>query len=107
MLLDFTKDFDKVQHSRLIHKLIYYGVNTEIININNINQRVVLEGEKSTPAEIVSGVPQWSVPGILSYSRRIHINDMPETLHHSETRLYADDTILFRVINSQTDRALL
>ena len=67
MLLDFTKDFDEVQHSRLIHKLIYYGVNTDIININNMNQRVVLEGEKSTPAEIVSGVPQWSVLGPLLF----------------------------------------
>ncbi len=43
MLLDFTKAFDKLQHSRLIHKLIYYGVNTDIININNMNQRVGIE----------------------------------------------------------------
>ncbi len=65
LLLDFTKAFDKVQHNRLTYKLIYYGVNTDIININNMNQKVVLEGEKSTPAEIVSGMPQWSVLGPL------------------------------------------
>ena len=32
---------------------------------------------------------------------------MPETINHSETRLYADDTILFRKINNTKDSDLL
>jgi hypothetical protein len=34
-------------------------------------------------------------------------NDMPETINHSETRLFADDTILFRKINNTKDSDLL
>jgi hypothetical protein len=36
-----------------------------------------------------------------------YINDMPETIIHSETRLFADDTILFRAINGTIDSQLL
>ena len=32
ILLDFAKAFDKLLHSRLLHKLIYHGVNTNIIS---------------------------------------------------------------------------
>jgi hypothetical protein len=34
-------------------------------------------------------------------------NDMPETIIHSEIRLFADDTILFRAINGTIDSQLL
>jgi hypothetical protein len=35
-----------------------------------------------------------------------YINDMPETIMHSETQLIADDTILFRAINGTIDSQL-
>jgi hypothetical protein len=35
-----------------------------------------------------------------------YINDMPETIIHSEIRLFADDTILFRAINGTINSQL-
>ena len=97
-------------HKRLLHKLEYYGINKETIKwiksfLQNRNQNVVLDGVKSTPAQVLSGVPQGSVLGPLLFL--VYINDMPETFSHSETRLFADDTILFRQINSTKDSELL
>ena len=110
ILLDFAKAFDKVPHARLLHKLSYYGVNHNTVTwiksfLKNRNQNVVLEGAKSTSAQVLSGVPQGSVLGPLLFLA--YINDMPETITHSEIRLFADDTILFRAINGTIDSQLL
>ena len=110
ILLDFSKAFDKVPHARLLHKLLYYGVNHNTVTwiksfLENRNQNVVLEGAKSTSAQVLSGVPQGLVLGPLLFLA--YINDMPETIIHSETRLFADDTILFRAINGTIDSQLL
>jgi hypothetical protein len=53
---------------------------------------------------VLSGVPQGSVLGPLLFLA--YINDMPETITHSEIRLFADDTILFRAINGTIDSQL-
>jgi hypothetical protein len=37
----------------------------------------------------------------------IYINDMPEMAKSSETKLFADDSLLFRTINNQADSILL
>jgi hypothetical protein len=63
ILLDFVKAFDKVPHARLLHKLSYYGVNHNTVTwiksfLENRNQNVMLEGAKSTSAQVLSGVPQ-------------------------------------------------
>jgi hypothetical protein len=36
-----------------------------------------------------------------------YINDMPEMVKSSETKLFADDSLLFRTINNQADSVLL
>ena len=65
-LLDFEKAFDKVQHSRLLYKLGYYGIQGPVCRwiqsfLRNRTQRVVLEGTKSTKDDVLSGVPQGTV----------------------------------------------
>ena len=106
VVMDFAKAFDRVNHSLLTHKLAYYGVrgttNSWISDfLSNRSQRVVVEGEKSTPVSVRSGVPQGSVLGpclFLSY-----INDLPERVT-STSRLFADDTLLHRLMREAEDR---
>ena len=102
-------DFDNVDHSLLTHKLHHYGirgeVNTWIKNwLKDRKQSVVVDGEKSEPVSVDSGVPQASVldPGLFLY----YINDLPARLR-SRVRLFADDTIAYLVIILQKDTELL
>ena len=52
-ILDFKKAFDKVAHSRLTHKLNYYGIRGELLQwiqsfLTNRTQRVVVDGTVHT-----------------------------------------------------------
>jgi len=102
-----SNSFDKVPYLRLLHKLHLYGVRGSTLHycdesfLSNIKQRVQL-GVKSKKA---SGVPQWSVLGPLLFLA--YINNPPECVTNSETRLFADDSLLFHFINSQHDADLL
>ena len=97
-------------HQRLLHKLEYYGVNAKRKNwiqsfLHNRQQRVILEGAASEQAPVLSGVPQGTILGPLLFLT--YINDMPEMAKSSETKLFADDSLLFRTINNQADSVLL
>ena len=68
LVMDFSKAFDKVSHSLLIHKLNHYGIrgktNTWIQNfLSDRTQAVVVDGETSNFISVESGVPQGSVLG--------------------------------------------
>ena len=109
LVMDFSKAFDKVCHSLLVHKLHHYGIqgnfNRWINNwLANRKHSVVVEGENSEFASVDSGVPQGSVlgPSLFLY----YIDDLPAKLH-STVRLFADDTISYLVIESPEDATLL
>ena len=59
-------------------------------------QTVVVNGESSQPASVISGVPQGSVLGPLLFL--IDITKISLT-DGSKLALYADDVLLFRLIN--------
>ena len=65
VLLDFSKAFDKVNHSKLLWKRHQYGIRGTalawITLLGNRSQTVVLEGEESGSVPVTSGVPQDSV----------------------------------------------
>ena len=66
---------------------------------------MVVEGEFSTPCEVLSGVPHGSVVGPMLFL--ICINDISLNIH-SELWLFADDMLIYRpIINSVTDQVLL
>ena len=56
------------------------------------------------PVDILSGVPQGTVFGPLLFL--VYINDITDYVS-SSCRLFADDCILYRQINSPTDAAIL
>ena len=105
LIMDISKAFGKVSHSLLTHKLDHYGIkgktNMWIQNfLAERKQVVVVEGEKSDSINVESGVPQGSVlvPSLFLF----YINDMPEGIR-SRVRLFADYTIVYLKITSDTD----
>ena len=83
ILLDFSKAFDKVNHSKLILKLQKYGIRGNVLGwvrafLDGRSQRVVVEDEESGSVPVTAGVPQGS------FLRRtlflIFINDLPEEI---------------------------
>jgi hypothetical protein len=63
LVMDFSKAFAKVSRSLLLHKLHYYGIQSELNSwiqnvLSNRKQAVVLEDEKSDYVAVESGVPQ-------------------------------------------------
>ena len=109
ILLDFSKAFDKVPHRRLLLKLEYYGIRGNTLLwiknfLSNRTQQVVVEGEMSSIGQVTSGVPQGSVLGPTLFLA--YINDISNNIS-SKVRLFADDTILYRQINSPSDCRIL
>ena len=109
IVMDFSKAFDKVSHSLLIHKLKHLGITGNINRwiasfLTDRQQAVVVEGATSSFVQVESGVPQGSVLGLSLFL--LYINDLPSNLA-SEARLFADDTLCHLTISSPEDQATL
>ena len=108
-ILDFSKAFDKVPHRRLAVKLNYYGIRGNLLTwiesfLQNRSQLVVVDGHYSSPITVSSGVLQGTVLGPTLFL--LYINDI-DTNIQSQIRLFADDCLIYRPINSGDDHGKL
>ena len=109
VVMDFSKAFDVVPHGSLLVKLDHYGIRGHTLSwidsfLSRRTQRVVVNNEMSDLAPVTSGVPQGSVLGPILFLA--YINDMPECIS-STSRLFADDTIVYRQVKCDEDRQAL
>ena len=109
IVLDFSKAFDVVPHHRLLQKLSSYGITGQTNKwiegfLMSRTHEVVVNGSKSSKHNVTSGVPQGTVLGPLLFL--LYINDIENNLQ-STIRLFADDSAIYREINSIDDAIVL
>ena len=105
IFLDFAKAFDSVPHEQLLLKAHYYGFRGKLHAwlrsfLAGWRQRVVVNGTSSDWSPVLSGMPQGTVLGPILFL--LFINDIPDTIS-SNIKLFADDRVLYRCINSPSD----
>ena len=108
--LDYAKAFDKVDHSLLLEKIHAYGIRGKLfawltMYLQNRTQTVTINGAKSDPASVKSGVPQGTVLGPVLFI--LYLNDLTKCIKHSVISSFADDTRLQKEIKTIQDVVLL
>ena len=104
IIMDFAKAFDKVPHRRILYKLDYYGIRGSTHKWIMALWALSKSGVRWTSLRSSPGVPQESVLGPVLFL--IFINDLPENIRTS-VRLFADNCVLYRNIESPTDCQIL
>ena len=97
VFLDLSKEFDTLNHTILIEKLRYYGLNDTSLNWfhSYLHDRLQFTEYNSVCSDVVTlstGVPQGSILGPLLFI--IYMNDIQAATSNFKAILYADDTNL-------------
>ena len=109
IFLDYQKAFDSVPHRRLLKKLHSYGIQGDLVNwvkafLSERSQQVVVGTGQSRWGSVMSGVPQGSVLGPVLFL--VYVNELPSVIQ-SSAKLFADDTKVYRPIQSANDVKIL
>lgn len=104
--VDFRKAFDTVSHQTLLNKLNQFNLSPNAITLlNNYlsdrTQQVFVNKHLSDPMTVTTGVPQGSTLGPLLFV--MYMNDLPNVFNHSNTLLFADDTVIYHPITKDFD----
>ena len=105
ILLDFAKASDKDPHKRLISKLAFYGLTGNTKNwikqfLSHRKQSVSVNDTLSDNTCVTFRVPQGSTLGPVLCL--LYINYINNNIQ-SPIQLFADDSIIYRKIKSETD----
>ena len=108
--LDFSKAFDKVDHAIALQKIKNLGITGKIFQwlksfLTERKQTVLVNGVKSEPQNVLSGVPQGSVLGPLIFL--ILIDDIDKNVQNCSVKSFADDTRATKQIKTTEDVASL
>jgi hypothetical protein len=104
--LDYSKCFDSVVHSKLLHKLSQFGFVGSAYNwiesfLLDRVQYVKVGACISQVQHVLSGVPQGTVLGPLLFL--CFSSDIVKVVQHSQISMYADDTKVYKAIRSIND----
>ena len=109
--IDMSKAFDKVDHATLLHKLEHgFSISGPLLRwfrsyLSNRRQRVTVLGCTSPETLVTSGVPRGSILEPMLFL--LHVNDLPDAVQNSKVACFADDTKIFKRIDTASDTALL
>ena len=108
-ILDFSKAFDKILHRRLSSKLDYYEIQNHTKQwidcfLSGRSQKIVVQDASSAESPVTLGVPQGNVLGPCLFL--LYIKDIGDNIS-STVRLFADDCVIYRQVNSTRDQEIL
>lgn len=97
VFFDLSKAFDLVDHSILIKKLEFFGIQGSTIKLiesylHNRSQYVKIGNSRSSTKPVKCGVPQGSIIGPLLFL--IYINDLQNITFFGKLFMFADDICL-------------
>ena len=104
--LDMSKAFDKLDHTKSLGRLQQYGISSKIHDwfrsyLQGSKQQFTVLGATSQKLPVTSGVPQGSLVGAILFL--LFVDDLPNTFKTSRVACYADDTKIFKSIDSITN----
>ena len=102
---DIYKDFDRVWHAGLFHKLKSYGISGQIFGLissflSSKRLRVVLDGKSSQEYPVNARVPPGSILSATLFL--LYINDLADDVI-CVIAIYADDTTLYCKCDQASD----
>ena len=101
-----SKAFDKVSHTKLLVRLREFGFAGSILKwfgsyLTSRYQQTTILGGISRLLPVSSGVPQGSILGLLLFL--LYENHLSNDVTNSRIATFADDTKIFKTINSKSD----